>query len=999
MNQKYTNSKSGVPLGKRSNSLRGILTAFLMVFAVFQLQAQERTVSGTVTDATTGEALPGTSVKIKGTSQGTTTSLDGEFKLEVGADDILVFSFIGYKKQEIEVGARSVIDVQMQEDISQLGEVVVVGYGQQEEQDVTGVVSTVKEESFNRGQIASPERLITGKIAGVDVTPGNTRAGGGGITIRGVGSINAQAQPLIVVDGVPINNDGSSGTRNANNFVNPADIESVTVLKDASATAIYGSRGAAGVILYTTKSGKKGQNTVTYDGSFTFSEILREPDFLSTQNFRNAVRQFSPQNENRLGDEDTDWFNEVTRSTLSQNHNLSFSGATEKLNYLVSVNHMDNKEVIKGDRNQVTRLSMRLKTSVLNDHLDITFNTKNALTNDEYKPNVVGTAVSFDPTRPVYDPEAEEFGGYYEWDVSSIDPINPVSTIDQTQSIGENRRSFNSINFDLKIPGIEGLTLSATGSYDLRNGQNKVFEPFTLRNDNRDGYMQRSTNNAYTSTLFTTLNYNKSFDAHSIDVLGGYEFQEVFSETTGYEGINLTDDSKSFNDPTVIPRDFIDLYRAFPITNQLQSYFGRVNYSYDDKYLLTVTGRMDGSTKFGFGNKYGFFPSAALGWRVIEEDFFQGLTGVFSDLKLRVGWGQTGNQSGIGNYIYDKFYFLSDASATYQFGDEFIQLLRPTAVDPNIQWERLISTNIGIDFSLMKGRLSGTLDVYDKTTDQLLFDVPVAAATNVGDRVTTNIGEMNNKGLELALNFTAIDNDRFGWDLSYNFTYNQNKIVKLNNEIDEDSPGIQVGGISGDIGRTIQVLQVGQPISTFYSYNHLYDDAGKPLTGGTNSIYEDINGDDQINENDLQTQGVAIHPVFTNLSSNVRYGNFDLSLTLRAKLGGQTYNNTASANGWSGRLTEAQILNNLHESVIETGFQNRQLLSNYYIEKSNFLKLDNLSIGYNFNQIEDFRLRLYGTVQNMLPISGYSGLDPEVQIDNNIYPPSTAFIFGVNAKF
>jgi len=998
MNHNYTYSSSGYPLLKKALSLRGILTALLLVFAVVRLQAQERLVTGTVTDASTGESLPGTSVKIKGTSQGTTTSLDGEYKLEVSADDVLVFSFIGYKKQEFEVGARSVIDVQLQEDIAQLGEVVVVGYGQQEEKDVTGVVSTVKEESFNRGQIASPERLITGKIAGVDVTPGNTRAGGGGITIRGRGSIEAQAQPLIVVDGVPINNDGSSGTRNANNFINPADIESVTVLKDASATAIYGSRGAAGVILYTTKSGKKGQNTVTYDGSFVFSEILREPDFLSTQNFENAIRQFSPQNTGRLGDSDTDWFNEVTRSTLSQNHNLSFSGATEKVNYLVSINHMDNKEVIKGDRNQVTRLSMRLKTSVLNDHLDITFNTKNALTDDQYKPNVVGTAVSFDPTKPVYDPEAEQFGGYYEWNESNIDPINPVSTIEQTQSVGENRRSFNSINFDLKIPGVEGLTLSATGSYDLRNGQNKVFEPFTLRNDNRDGYMQRSTNNAYTTTLFSTLNYNRSFGVHDLDLLGGYEFQEVFRETTGYDGINLTDDSKGFNDPNVIPLDFINLYAATPITNQLQSYFGRVNYSFDDKYLLTVTGRMDGSTKFGFGNKYGFFPSAALGWRVIEEDFFQGLTGVFNDLKLRVGWGQTGNQN-IGDYRYDKFYFLSDASASYQFGDEYIQLLRPTAVDPNIQWERLISTNIGIDFSVLNGRLSGTLDLYDKTTDQLLYNVPVPAATNVGDRVITNIGEMNNKGVELALNFIAIDNDKFNWDLGYNFTYNQNEIVKLNNEIDENSPGIQVGGITGDIGQTIQVLQVGQPFSTFYARNHLYDDAGNPLTGADINIYEDVNNDGQINENDLQTQGVAVHPIFTNLSSNMRYGNFDLSFTLRAKFGGQTYNNTASAHGWRGRLTEGQILNNLHESVIETGFQTRQLLSNYYIENSNFLKLDNLSVGYNFNQIENFRLRLYGTVQNMLPITGYSGLDPEVEIDNNIYPPSTAFIFGINAKF
>jgi len=997
MNQKYTNSKSGVPLGKRAKSITGILTAFLMVFAVLQLQAQDRTVSGTVTDATTGEALPGTSVKIKGTSQGTTTSLDGEFKLQVNADDVLVFSFIGYKKQEIEVGARSVIDIQMQEDISQLGEVVVVGYGQQEEKDVTGVVSTVNEKDFNQGQIASPERLITGKIPGVNVTPGNTRSGGADITIRGIGSLNAQKQPLIVIDGVPIDQEGVSGTRNATNFINPADIESVTVLKDASATAIYGNRGSAGVILYTTKKGKKGKTSVSYDGSFVYSQILQEPDFLSTSNFRAVVANKMPQRTNLLGDADTDWFGAVTGPTLSQNHNLSFSGATEKINYRASINRMNNQEVINGDENNVTRLSLLLSGKFLDDNLDVTFNTKNAYTEDTYKANVIGTAVSFDPTQPIYNEENEEFGGYYEWVGQGLAPTNPVSTIEQQINLGENLRSFNSLTFNYEIPNVDGLSITSTTSFDYSTGENNYFEPFSYRNDNQDGFISNSVSKASTFTHFDYLNYKNNIGSlGQFDVTLGFEYNQKIQGGYNISGANLGNDQLGFFDLAQIPQEEIIISGGQSIS-ELQSFFGRLNYSYNDKYVATFSYRVDGSSKFGPGNRYGYFPAGALAWRIIEEDFFQDLTSVFSNLKIRAGYGVTGNQF-IGSYLWASNYFTGTQTASYQFGDEYIQVIRPTAVDPSIGWEVLTSSNIGLDYGLLNGRLNGTLDFYVKNTDDLLFNAAVAAGTNVGDRVTTNIGSMVNKGVEFALNAIVYDKDKFDWNMNFNFTYNQNEVTKLNNEEDENSFGIQTGGIAGSIGNTIQVLRVGEPAYSFLSFNQLYEN-GSPVKGGQQVTYEDINGDGTINENDLVVQGQSIAPIIVGLTSNMSYGNFDLSFTLRSKLGGYTYNNTASANGYYNRLQESNILNNVHESVLESNFDQQHYLSNYYIEKSDFLKLDNLTVGYNFNQLDAFNLRLYTTVQNMIPITGYSGLDPEVGIDNNIYPPSTAFIFGLSAKF
>jgi len=535
-------------------------------------------------------------------------------------------------------------------------------------------------------------------------------------------------------------------------------------------------------------------------------------------------------------------------------------------------------------------------------------------------------------------------------------------------------------------------------TYDTKDGKNNYFEPFSYRNTGRDGYLSNTSIRGETFTFFDYLKYKRSFGDHKVELTVGYEFNNQYTEQYGYSGENLRDDIKGFNDANEIPQEEIRLQNLNPTQNRLESQFARVNYSLKDKYVVTGTLRRDASTRFGVGNKVAFFPSAAFAWRIIEEDFFQGATNIFSNLKLRVGYGETGNQF-IGDYLYEKFYYLSTLTASYQFGDDYYQVLRPNAVDPGIKWETLSSTNIGIDFGVLGGRISGTVDYYIKNTDDLLYNVPIAAGTNVGDRVVTNIGAMRNSGIEIAVNNVIYDNSDFSWDLSYNFTYNKNEIIKLNNEVDENSRGIQVGGISGDVGNTIQVLKVGEPISSFYAFNQLYDANGQPVQGGQSVTYEDINDDGSVNENDLVIQGVGQSPMIAGLTSNMRYKNIDIAFTLRGKFGGTTYNNLASANGYYNKLSEANILNNIHESALTSGFKQRHTLSNYYLEKSDFVKLDNLSVGYNFDQFDALKLRVYGTVQNMIPITGYSGLDPEAEIDNNIFPPSTAFIFGVSAKF
>lgn len=973
--------------------------AFLMIAMLFSLTliAQDRAVSGKVTDAETGESIPGATVLEKGTQNGVITDFDGNFKINPGENAILVISFVGYTNQEVEVGNQTTINITLSEDVKQLAEIVVVGYGTQEAKDVTGVVATVKLEDFNKGQIASAENLISGKVAGVTVTPSTEPGGGSKIRIRGVTSLNGGQEPLYVVDGVILDNAGYGGGRNALNFINPADIESMTILKDASASAIYGARAAAGVVLITTKSGEIGKSQLTYDGSYAFSNPNMNFGFLDPQNFRIAVKNETGQSViDQLGDENTVWVDEVVQSVTSQNHNISLNGGSEKTSYNISFNHMINNGVVKYSQNKITRASVKVTTKAFDDALVVTAQQRMSFTKDNFSNNVTGTALAFDPTRPIYDSENERWGGYWEWQ-KGLAPANPVSTLDQIDNLGETRRSFTAITATYNLPFVEGLSVNVIGSADFRDGKFQYFRPTThLSGLDSLGFMSVGANKGNTFNLEPYIAYKTRFESIDTDfeIMGGYSYQEVSQESYGYQGNNLSTNVYRFYDASVIDKDRLEPWNINPIENHLQALYGRVNFNLEDKYLLTANVRYDGSTRFGPANRYGLFPSVALGWRLLDEGFMEGLTSTFTTLKIRAGWGILGNQA-IGDYRYEKFYFRSTNDARYLFGNEFYQMIRPTGVDPNIKWETTTTFNLGIDYGLLNNRLTGTLDFYNKLTSDLLAQVVVPAFTNVSDAVVTNVAEMYNRGVELGLNGVAFDRDNFDWNIMLNVAWNKNQITKLN-EGNEDGPGITVGGISGDVGQTIKVWKVGEAYDAFYTY--VRDPNGVEKTG---EYYQDVDGDGIINENDLQVTGKPDPDVIVGLTSNMRYKDFTLNFTIRSNIGNEVYNNTASSNGYYDQLFQGAILNNIHESVIKTGYNERNLHSDFYIENGTFLVLDNITLAYNYNKLNWMDVRIYTTVQNLFTVTKYTGPNPEIGngIDNNLYPRATNFIFGLNLTF
>lgn len=992
--------------GKRMSRSLGVFLLGLLLSSV--AIAQERAVSGKITDALTGEGMPGATVQVKGTTNGTVTDFDGNYKLSVGDNATLIVSFVGYATEEIVVGNQSTIDIALTEDIAQLSEIVVVGYGTQEAKDVTGVVTTVTPKDFNKGAVASADNLISGKVAGVSITPSTEPGGSPNIVIRGVTSLNAGAQPLIVVDGVTLDNSGYSGGRNALNFINPNDIESMTILKDASAAAIYGARAAAGVILITTKSGKSGAAKLTYDGFYSYSQPNIDYGFLSPSNFRTIVNNKAPQELNRLGDANTVWVDEVIQPISGQNHNISFSGGSEKTTYSVSINHMENNGVVKYSQNNITRANVKVTSNMLDDRLKVSIQQRSALTKDNF--SSPGAAFTFDPTQPVYDEDNAAYGGFWEWQ-QGLAPTNPVSQLEQRKSIGETRRNFTALTAEFEVPYVDGLKLNAIASADFRDGKSQNFTPTTLLTGlSARGSMSVGAHKGYTYNFEPYVSYKKEIESmnSSVEVLAGYSYQEVYSESYGVFGDTIRTDIYGWNDASVIAD--LKPWEINPTENHLQAYYGRINLSIKDRYLLTSNLRYDGSTRFGEANQYGLFPSVAVGWRMLEEDFMAPLTGIFNDLKLRIGWGQLGNQN-IGNYRYEKFYYSSTNDARYQFGDGYINMTRPTGVDPNIKWETTTTTNIGIDFGLLDNRLSGTLDYYNKVTTDLLTEVAVPAFTNVSDVVTTNVAEMYNRGIELGLNGVVYDTENFDWDLSFNAAWNKNEITKLDFG-GESGPGLRRGNIAGDVGQTIKIWRVGETYDAFYTYVQTTEnDPNGAVSAGV--YYEDLitvdtDGDGiadardgVINENDLQIVGKPAPDVILGLTSTMSYKSLGLNFTLRSNIGNDVYNNTASANGYYEQINQGGIINNIHESALETNYSRRQLHSDYYIEDASFLRMDNLTLSYNYNDLKWVKVRLYGTVQNLFTLSGYSGPNPEIAsgIDNINYPLSRTYIVGLNLNF
>ncbi|MEM7106077.1 MAG: TonB-dependent receptor [Bacteroidota bacterium] len=970
------------------------------------LMLGQRTVSGTVTDADNGDPLIGVNVVVMGAeSTGAITDFDGKFSVNVPEGfEKLLFTYTGFADQEVAIDGRSTIDVQLTSGID-IEEVIVIGYGTVKKEDKTGSVDVVNSEDFNTGAISGPQDLLTGKVAGVNISTTSGEPGRGAqIRIRGGTSFSASNEPLFVVDGVPFSNDGNPGSRNPLNFMNPNDIESVTVLKDASATAIYGSRAANGVIIITTKKGVAGAKpSINYDGYFSTRILTSELTNLNAEQFRNFVTFADPSRLESLGTANTDWYDEMTESAMGHSHSLSLTGGAANMGYRVSLGYQKFDGVVTPASNENVNLGFSLNQNMFDDRLKMNLNYKGGYTRDVFDPGLIWAAWTFDPTQPVLDPENTDFGGYFEHGVS-LAPRNPVSAANQIESFGKSFR--NLASFDAQYEIIDGLSVKINYGVDYNSGGFRKFEPTTYLNtqiSDRNGNIFIQDYVRSSQLVEITGNYNKTIgEQHDIGLLAGYSWQDFRFDEPQLTAFDLATDIFGFDNIGVA--DEFDA-RTFSSRNRLISFFGRANYAFANRYLVTVSLRADGSTRFGDENKWGIFPSAAVAWKILEEPFAAGLTNIFSDLKLRVGYGKIGNQE-IGDFGYLPTYQLSDGMTQFQFGDEFVTTARPNAYDANLKWEETTNYNIGLDFGFANGRVNGSIEYYFKDTKDLLATVPVPAGTNLSDRVLTNIGQIQNQGIELTLSTIVLDIKDLRWDVNANAAWNKNEVKAISSIT---SSGILTGGISGGVGNNVQIIQVGQPINSFYLFEHLLDGSGNPLADGIDhnddgsvdlaDMYADLNGDGMVNEEDRRAYKKPTPDLLLGFSSNVSYKEFDLSFTLRGGIGGYVYDNNASSRGYFNHLSlNPAYNNNIHASALVTNFQDPQFFSDYYLQNGSFMRLENISLGYNVPNIGDRTLRLYVSGQNLFVLTNYTGIDPEVEngIDQTPFPRTKGIIFGVS---
>jgi iron complex outermembrane receptor protein len=966
---------------------------------------QDIAVSGKVTDEE-GSGLPGVSVLIKGTTNGTVTDPNGAYKLNAPDNAILVFSFIGYNIQEVPVNGSTTIDIQLTPNIQALTEVVVVGYGTQRKQDVTGSIITISAKDFNKGQNTTPEQLILGKVAGVQITSNGGAPGAGStIRIRGGSSLSASNDPLIVIDGVPVDNSELKGTSNALNLINPNDIESFNILKDASATAIYGSRASNGVIIITTKKGSKGDKlNVSFSSLASLSKIQNTINVLSADELREAVRVHGTTAQQALlGSNNTNWQNQIFREAFTTDNNLSLTGSYKSLPYRLSLGYLNQQGILKTSQVKRNSASLSLNPTFLKEHLKVNLNLKGTMTNSRFADQgSIGAAIAFDPTQPVRTDNA--FGGYFEWTDDSGAPNtlatrNPLSMLQQKKDKGEVKRGIGNIQFDYKFHFLPDLRANLNLGFDASETNGSTVQSTSMAAVyNQGGSYSKYTQTRSNSLVDFYLNYTKEIKkiASRIDATAGFSNQRFIIDVPTYPTLNVEGDT--------ITRP------AFPTRNEnlLRSYFGRLNYTFKDRYVLTATIRRDGSSRFSPDNRWGMFPSLAVAWRINEESFLKNIQ-LFSDLKLRAGYGITGQQDiGTNYYPYLARYTYGDNSSQYQFGNQYYATLRPEGYDANIKWEETTTYNAGLDFGFLNGKISGSVDYYFRKTKDLLALIPPAAGSNLTNQIFTNVGNIENQGVEAIMNFNAITTERFSWSFGVNGTYNQNKITKLSKVKDDTSIGYATGGIGGGTGNNIQIQSVGYPVYSFYVYKQVYDENDKPLEG----VYADLNKDGVINEKDQYRYKSPSPKFILGFNSQFSYQKWSLSFVLRANIGNYMYNNMASNYG-SYRLGGTNYVTNLSSNVLETNFSGNdanRLFSDYYIENASFLRMDNLNLGYNLGSIykDNVNLRLTASVQNVFVITKYSGLDPETQftefnfgggIDRNFYPRPRVFSLGINVDF
>lgn len=994
-----------------------ILSLLLGLFLSVGAFAQND-VKGIVKDAS-GEPIIGATIRVIGQEGGAITDFDGNFTIKAAPGAKIQVSYIGYKTVELPVSANMVVT--LQDDTQLLSDVVVIGYGRAKKEDLTGSVTAIKPDEMSKGITSSASDMLVGKVAGVDViTAGGSPGSGAQIRIRGGSSLNASNDPLIVVDGLTIDNNTATGMSNVMATINPNDIETFTVLKDASATAIYGSRASNGVIIITTKKGRKGTGPkFSYNGDVTISTTQKRYSVLNGDEYRALVGKVIGPDAAALGTADTDWQDEIFRTAVSTSHNISITGGLKNMPYRVSAGYQSDSGIIKKSYMKRFNASVNLAPSFFDDHLNFNVTAKFTTEKDSYVDSgaVIGGALAMDPTRPVYDHSAigdAFFGGYYQnyqstdifadkswgYTTNTNTPQNPVAYLNLRDCIAHSNDFTGNIEMDYKIHGFEDLHIHASlGGQYTESRQNDTNSPYSFDN-NYYGWSGLTKYYKYSITANAYAQYQHTFGAHNVDIMAGAEESHYHRN-----GWNYGSGWDSYTDTPYNVSSKAE--KSWATHNSLVSYFGRLNYTLLDRYMLTATFRADGSSRFAKGHKWGYFPSVALAWRINDEKFMKPLKW-WNEFKLRLGWGQTGQQDIGYDFLYSLLYTTSNSYAQYPFGDTYYTTVRPDKYNPELTWETTTTWNAGLDFAFLNNRITANVDGYYRKTTDLIQEVTIPALMNFAQRMAQNIGSLENYGVEFSIGAKPIVTKDFTWDIQYNVAWNHNEITELIGG--DDDYIVQSGGtISRGTATHVQAHKVGQPANSFWVYQQVYDEAGKPIEGA----FVDRNGDGQINSDDRYFYHSPAADVFMGLTMKFIYKRWDLSFALRASLGNYVYYdflaNKASIS--SSGLYSNSAYSNTTQAAVDLGFTgtgaSEYYLSDYFVRNASYLKCQNITLGYSFpallkyNNQDYFSGRLFFTVQNPFIITKYKGLDPEVSsgIDSNPYPRPLSFQLGLNLNF
>lgn len=982
------------PVWRTLCSLTVMLVVALSCPADVMAQAAT-TVSGTVVDET-GEPMIGVTVMAAGTSAGTSTDIDGNYSLKVPAGvTALEFTYIGYISQSQPVAAK--VNVILQPDNKTLDEVVVIGYGVQKKDDLTGSIASISEKDFNKGVISSPEELINGKIAGVQITNGGGSPNAGStIRVRGGASLSASNDPLVVLDGVPMEiGGGVEGSGNFLSLINPNDIESMTILKDASSTAIYGSRASNGVIIITTKKGNGDGVKVSFQTTNSIAHKTRTVETLTRQQYIDAINTFGTDAQKALiGDADTDWNDEIFQPAFGTDNNISVGGRIASwLPFRVSLGAMYQDGILKTDNAQRYTANLNLSPSFFQDHLRVIVSAKGTYSHNRFaNSGAIWNAMAYDPTKPVYDADSP-FGGYYE----EIDNVggpaqgaiaNPLAMLEQYNRTSNVYRFVGNIDLDYRFHPVPELRLHATAGYDHSSGRSKYFIPADnfseYYNGGQDYQTGRQRNNNTLLTIYA--NYNKDFESimSNIDLTIGYDYQMWKNRGPETPAYNVAGELRWTNS-------------AWDERHALLSYYGRLNYTFMDRFLLTATFRRDGSSRFAKDNRWGTFPSVALAWRVSREPVWENISNVINDFKLRASYGVTGQQDGIANYFSQLSYTHSMPGAWYPINGEFIPTYRPDVFNPGLKWETTKSWNMGFDIAFLSNRYTLSADYYIRNTHDLLATVPVPAGINFDKQMLTNVGNVSSQGLEIAVNANLISSKDWTWTATANATWQRSRITNLSLVPGAVAPDTPVGKVEKDY---IQVLSTDYAPYSFWLYKQIYDPAtGRPIEG----MYADLNGDGTITADDrYRTHSPAPDWLF-GLSTSLRYKKWTLSTSLRANVGNYVYDQNAAGMGaWICTTWSASQVNNLNVSFLDTQFRDRHYTSDYYLHNASFLKMDNLQLSYSFGRIyKSLDLNISAMVQNVFTLTKYKGVDPEVAsgIDGSVYPRPRTYSLTIGLNF